>query len=73
MHIDAQLFTVLLFAHLLSDYVLQTSQITAMKSKSIKGVAVHELIVIVSTAAPEHLWVGRAAAFNWYSCFTLHN
>lgn len=51
MHFNTQLFTVLLFAHLLPDYVLQTSRITARKSKSIKGVAIHELIVIISTAA----------------------
>ena len=51
MHFNAQRLTGLVFAHLVPDYVFQTSGITARKSKSIKGVAIHELIVIVSTAA----------------------
>lgn len=45
MHLDLTLLMVLIFAHLLSDYVFQTSKIAMMKAMNIKGVIIHEVVV----------------------------
>lgn len=53
--------TAMLLAHLVGDYVLQTDRIALWKTKALRGVVVHGLIVIVVTALAtlpfaENIW-----------------
>jgi hypothetical protein len=50
MRLNTEFLMILIFAHLMSDYVFQTSKIAEEKAKSFRGVIIHEIVVfLVST------------------------
>jgi len=49
MGLNIQLMMILIFTHLMADYIFQTSQMAYNKTKSLKGVLTHELIVLLTS------------------------
>ena len=49
MKLNTEFLMILIFTHLMSDYVFQTSKLAEDKAKSIRGILIHGIVVFLSS------------------------